>query len=416
MTEGGRDPRTPDRAGAAAALKVQFVLFFVIAAAGSLWLSFSRWTWAPVAWASFWMFAYLGFARRRSPEHVRGEDFADSFYYLGFLLTLVALVGVLVQLGDGGEDLLGTVLSQFGLALVTTVIGLTGRVALIMFRSDVENVEDAARHRVEQAYDSLTQSLDRMAAEADAFTQGFGGNLRAALDPIDASAHRFVVALDEATRRIPAVRVRLDEVTASIEDTTRKLGASADGLAGGLEAARERMDESLDAIDRRLAETFDEMRSAAASIRRVGADFGGQASESIADFERAATAIRRDLEAVASALEDLPTTVETATSQSSATIRSLERYVGQLEESLTGLRTDVQAVGVALQIGGSDMRDALNAWKESADELERVHARLVQESEGASEAIVQVRRELAQGVRFLIGVLRRDDDREPAEL
>src|SRR3977135_1042400 len=62
------------------------------------------------------------------------ERYADSFYYLGFMLTLAALLVALLS-SDPEQLNLKDVVNRFGLGLITTLVGLSGRIALLEFAS-----------------------------------------------------------------------------------------------------------------------------------------------------------------------------------------------------------------------------------------------------------------------------------------
>jgi hypothetical protein len=62
------------------------------------------------------------------------EQYADSIYFVGFLFTLVALIVSLLVLSEENYSLEG-VGSRFGIALITTIIGLFLRIFLTNFRS-----------------------------------------------------------------------------------------------------------------------------------------------------------------------------------------------------------------------------------------------------------------------------------------
>ena len=82
------------------------------------------------------MLAYssLGFIEQKNDTLV--EQFADSIYYLGFLLTLVALIVSLVVLSEADYSLKG-VGGRFGVALTTTVIGLFLRILLTFMMKEM---------------------------------------------------------------------------------------------------------------------------------------------------------------------------------------------------------------------------------------------------------------------------------------
>jgi len=74
------------------------------------------------------------------------EQFADSLYYLGFLMTIVSLIASLApHAGDVSGVSAEEVLSRFGIALVTTLLGLGGRVYYSHFTTTVEEVSAEAQ-------------------------------------------------------------------------------------------------------------------------------------------------------------------------------------------------------------------------------------------------------------------------------
>lgn len=90
------------------------------------------------------MGVYLGTVWLRDPLRVGTRNFGDSFYYMGFLFTLIALAITLLTFAQTGlqagrEDSVRQVFTIFGMAIITTVIGLLGRVVIVnMQKSPVE--------------------------------------------------------------------------------------------------------------------------------------------------------------------------------------------------------------------------------------------------------------------------------------
>src|SRR5215204_6054768 len=68
-----------------------------------------------------------GFAAFRLPTvQIRPDRLGDNFYYLGFIYTLASLSAALIQLRS--EPQIEELLGNFGIALITTVVGVAGRV------------------------------------------------------------------------------------------------------------------------------------------------------------------------------------------------------------------------------------------------------------------------------------------------
>ena len=83
------------------------------------------------------MVLYTGFGYAHSVDSIFLEQFADSVYYLGFLLTLVALVvSLYFYQGDTLDS--GVLVSNFSLALLTTIFGLTVRIYVNNFQIDTD--------------------------------------------------------------------------------------------------------------------------------------------------------------------------------------------------------------------------------------------------------------------------------------
>jgi hypothetical protein len=87
------------------------------------------------------------------------ESFADSIYYLGFVLTLVSLAAALVYLRNEKPEL-GLLVSKFGLALLTTIVGLCVRVAIVNFRMAGSEAKRAADERLSRAIDRFTNDIE----------------------------------------------------------------------------------------------------------------------------------------------------------------------------------------------------------------------------------------------------------------
>lgn len=98
------------------------------------------------------------------------EQFADSVYYLGFLLTLVALVvSLYFYQGDTLES--GLLVSNFSLALLTTIFGLAVRIFINNFQIDIHGAERHIMSGVEQAANELVQKAKLISMQLDVSQQ-----------------------------------------------------------------------------------------------------------------------------------------------------------------------------------------------------------------------------------------------------
>jgi uncharacterized protein YoxC len=396
------------------ALRFLFMGAFVAASIGLL-NGFLDSLYFPAVWAIVCMFVYAGITWWRFPNLVRTEDFADSFYYLGFLLTLVALTSVLVHLGNvAGDQLLQGVLQHFGIALATTVVGLLGRVLLVMFSRTPSDIETSARIRAEQAYDSLARSLDRMAAEAEVFSGSFATRLNTALGPIEPAVQRMVSSADRAAQGLEPLHERVIEFGKGLDLARAKTGESATAL-------HDRIKDVGDQTAGELADTAKELkdlvRPIGAALRVLEQDVGatrGRLDQSTADFEQKLATTAASMSAAASALVVLTDRIRGLATDSGDAVRNLRADVEGLAQQIEGVAASLTGLGSAVAAQRDSIRGSAGEWEESTKSLQKVHAQLIQQLEVSNGAAASVRAEVAEGVRFLRLALV-DPGEEPVE-
>jgi len=112
------------------------------------------------------MALYTGFGYSHSVDSVFLEQFADSVYYLGFLLTLVALV---ISLYFYQSDTLesGLLVANFSLALLTTIFGLAVRIYINNFQVDIQSAERHMMTEVEYAANDLVRKAKLISMQLD---------------------------------------------------------------------------------------------------------------------------------------------------------------------------------------------------------------------------------------------------------
>ena len=105
-------------------------LFGATLAAGSLliWVSGTNISFNVAVMIAVMAF-YIFFINKNKNLSISKEQKADSCYYLGFILTLIAMINTLITLDvENIGSIFNTVVRDFGLALVTTIVGLVARI------------------------------------------------------------------------------------------------------------------------------------------------------------------------------------------------------------------------------------------------------------------------------------------------
>ena len=105
------------------------------------------------------MFTYMFTVYRKARGVLASDQIGDSVYYLGFLLTLFALILTLFYYRDA-QDPLENILPKFGIALITTIVGLGVRVYITAFDVSAEDTQDIADTNLTDASIQLKTQLN----------------------------------------------------------------------------------------------------------------------------------------------------------------------------------------------------------------------------------------------------------------
>jgi hypothetical protein len=130
------------------------------------WFGYSEFvaTAAPV----FLMFAYAGIALATKQYRLREDKAGDNIYYLGFLFTLTALAYALYSYNPEGSGAT-EIITNFGIAIFTTIMGLALRVLFNQMREDPVEYEKEARYSLAEASRTLRAELADVSTEMSSF-------------------------------------------------------------------------------------------------------------------------------------------------------------------------------------------------------------------------------------------------------
>ena len=92
------------------------------------------------------MLAYALFSSNYRGLSSRKDQIGDNLYYLGFIFTLSALAFSIINIEDANA-----VLSNFGLAIWSTLWGIVLRTGYNQLRFDPDDVEEASRLELSEA-------------------------------------------------------------------------------------------------------------------------------------------------------------------------------------------------------------------------------------------------------------------------
>ncbi|MGI8839552.1 MAG: hypothetical protein ACR2F8_02005 [Caulobacteraceae bacterium] len=376
--------------------------------------------WIAVAICVALMVAYMLAALLLAGLRLRADQTADNLYYLGLLYTLASLGVALIRFASS-EQATTSILRNFGIAIFTTIVGVGLRVFVGQFREDPEDIEyeakaalsDSVRHMraeldlsvaqlrgfadgmkqvvadfTDKATQSTAQALDgavaRFGSAADAMGQRFGetaDTFARRVEAFDASLERVVVALEGLMERLAAVRVDADMVEQGLRPALSALEAAARGFAGAIDSERATFDAGAKAVaafvetSGRLAAAGQVLASAADRLR-TAASSAGEASQVVAQLDRAA----------------------------GVAMQSTLAFGARLSEIAAGLEN---RNAKAAEAAAAEARERLASVEAAAGRVTETLGRLDAEFAGSGDTVQRVRRELTELVGWIIARLDR---------
>lgn len=320
----------------------------------------------------------------RSKGGYATEGDAETFYYLGFIYTLLTLVATFTPLlTEGSKPSTQQVLGFFGLGLITTFFGLTGRIFFMQPRSSGSPDESATR--LSKAYIDVARQLEASAMEI-ARTQGYlATSLEKSIQKICDDSHRL---FDDANNRVTSLTTNTAEhISHTLSSTTEgvastldefkkrlaalklppsefgeRLGKSIEGLIMAMNAATEsasQFETNITAASKKLMEVGSEASMAAGGLNTLSSAAQGVSKE-VEQSETALSTLRMQAESAKQSLASITLTFEKFSPVAHAALNDLntvQKGVGAFYSAFDGLANAADKAAPALGQLGSQVTD-----------------------------------------------------------
>lgn len=174
---------------------------------------------------------------------LREDQSADNFYYMGFIFTLISLAISLYQYGAAGS--LDSIVRNFGVAIATTITGITLRIIFNQMRRDPVEVEHYSRLDLAEASNRVRRELDGVEKEfqhfrrsnqqmlAEAFHEIRDEVARSAAESLKASQQlaEQVLGATKAASETVTSELKATDLKAELDQTTKNLRRITTALA-----------------------------------------------------------------------------------------------------------------------------------------------------------------------------------------
>ncbi|MBY3342885.1 hypothetical protein [Rhizobium laguerreae] len=196
---------------------------------------------------------------------LHNEQAGDNLYYMGFLFTLTSLGASLFRFSAGAS--VDDIVQNFGVAVSSTIVGVTLRIFFNQMRRDPLDVDRTARHELTEMTRRVKTELNSSAREFSSYrrisnqmlTEGFEEiarqaerNGEAVLKSIEAMTKDAIRPIQEAAERLSAI---VETNNRMVEERAKANVDMADAALARLDATASRLAEIVTAFGSQVETT-----------------------------------------------------------------------------------------------------------------------------------------------------------------
>lgn len=246
--------------------------FLVCAIVGSVGICILKWLDMPQGVVILWPVGIMvGYAIWHYKLHAYLSLVGDNLYYLGLLYTLVSLAASLYEFSPKAEDIksITPIITNFGIAIFSTIIGVALRVYFGLRQTDPEEIEQSARVELAEVVKELNLGIgdathsflqsskemqDNLRRGLDDTKNAIDENLKQNLSQLDTAVGSFISTVQKADDRFEENQQKLqggfEEAQSVIEGAADVLGKSRQKLQEGSDAMAESLNGLFTKIDK----------------------------------------------------------------------------------------------------------------------------------------------------------------------
>ncbi len=284
------------------------------------------------------LYTWVGYLFSRNTLFL--EQFGDSVYYLGFLLTLVALV-ISLYFYQGGDTLKsGLLISNFSLALLTTIFGLSVRIYINNFKVDIRSAETHMMTEIEYAANELIRKAKIISMQLDVSHKETQIAIKSSIEHAAEGIHQTALTVqDYAKSGAIALNKNIQEANQSVKNATQAFEKNLLDIKLPEEIFSDKLSRPLDRLVIRLDEMqfqLKKINERQDTIDRNAQNIAVSMNQTVTDlhlFSDSINGFNQKLNANANINESLVSLLNEVSSLSEKTIGISENLTRQTEQS-----------------------------------------------------------------------------------
>ncbi|QJB55630.1 hypothetical protein [Pseudodesulfovibrio sp. zrk46] len=409
------------------------------------------------------MAKYLHYFQSCTDRDLFQDQFADSFYSLGFLLTLTALVFTFFPLFYGNHTItMEETLGNFGVALLTTLLGLTVRIYLTSFSMDLEQLqkqtvmeletdvrlfkqemgasigvmkefnkelEETTRKTVEDfskslegagneitdlvqgtmrtAFEPLAKNFADLANDVKDATGNFGSNLDDSFKQCVASVDSIRLEHDLLGRAIRPALDSLEQMAGEIDASVRTISSSLEKSSTELDGSMNEFSSSVGAVNNGLTSGLNRLVDKVEGVELDPAMFSRMLEESFTTFREAVTRVAEQTDRHGQILEQNAEAARTTMPVFDKVASNMESMV-EMNKELTNAMIRLAEVAdrfSAVSAGLQTLSDSTRQYVKAVEGSVSLHQAKSRDLESEHQSVQQLRHDLETQYKEAKGAL-----------
>jgi hypothetical protein len=326
------------------------------------------------------MVSYFYQFKKGGEPHGLIDTFADSVYYLGFILTLVSLI-ISMMFFDVNEGALSAsyILAQFGAAMITTLLGMVFRIIYKQFDATLESSQLTAREALDETVKGFNIQMRSTNSTLSRLSEVMNKNIKDT-----ESRNEKSIELYESTQKkiIELGEGSLKEFSANSEELLRKSLSELNDFATKSSSLLEKLTQEiletnsntaransneikqlLESMTKGITEKFIEsIKGLSDSAETLGNVFG-ETNGNATKLNKSFSAVSKSM----SKIEALTPNIESVTKSQEVFSKSLENFTSAINEKVKRIMGAENEVGKHLSKLTLEYAEVLNQYKKISE-------------------------------------------------
>ena len=278
----------------------------------------------------------------------------DSYYYQGFIFTLVALMGSLFSLGVKEQVNMHAMVASFGSALVTTIIGLVARLYVTSFSLVAQKRRERLEYQIEKSLDRFTGQIDTLTLQVVSSINKVHGQTES--------------TLSETLKKYSDVNSKvLNDYNETMQSNAKLISESLENVSHKISSIEISPDLISSPLQQALKEIINSMHDYESKFIEINVNFKALADKLVNQYGRSEETLQSHVTNLESKLSE---TIKTHTKQYNDNLNNISEGIISSLSDITDLKITTEE---AVEAMGEDIEDAAEeageAIQEGADEL-----------------------------------------------